>query len=52
MKALKWGQKMWWGRDSSRCCNEGSEMGTEVGGEVGTAVGAVVRALSWDQRMW
>ena len=31
---LKWEQRMWRGRDSSRCCSEGS-----VGAEVGTAVG-------------
>ena len=29
VRALRWEQRMWRGRDSSRCCAEGSEMGTE-----------------------
>ena len=49
--ALKWEQRMWWGRDSSRCCSEGCKIETEVGSEVGTAVSAVVRAQRLKQRM-
>ena len=35
VRALKWEQRMWWDRDSRRCCSEGS-----VGWEVWTSVGA------------
>ena len=28
VRALKLEQRMYWGRDSSRCCSEGSEVGT------------------------
>ena len=45
MRALRWEQRMWGGRDSSQCYSEGS-----VGGEVGTAVGVDCyegREISW-----
>ena len=45
VRALKWEQRMWWVRDSNRCCSESSEMGKGVGSEVWTTVGAAVRTL-------